>query len=146
MTFGRFPARNQSNLSTVTVRNNNINNNNRGSSGGGMDRIAEAVQSMRREKDDTSRQRAVANQSLRLVREEIASFKKTLHALQEECRGLEIQVSGDVERKIQALQHDVEKLQQEVSAFLRTRVLVFGTASILYLFHRLYCCSSPLTI
>lgn len=78
------------------------------------DRISNAIQSFRKEKEEQSRKKALAIQSLRLVKEEMEGLAKTVGVLEDQCKALEAQVSGGAEQELQTLQHEVETLIEKV--------------------------------
>ena len=93
------------------------------------DRISNAIQSFRKEKEEQSRKKALAIQSLRLVNEEKEGLEKTVGVLEDQCKALEAQVSGGAERELQALQKEVETLIEKVkrmdSWLHREHLLIF---------------------
>lgn len=78
------------------------------------DRISNAIQCFRKEKEEQSRKKALAIQSLRLVNEEKEGLAKTVGVLEDQCNALEAKVSRDAELELEQLQHEVEALIEKV--------------------------------
>lgn len=80
-----------------------------------VDKLHGALASFRRERDDLYRKKELASERLRVANEDTEHMEKILRSMQEKLNVLKKSESDQGKLELCKLEHDVERLNKEVS-------------------------------